>query len=376
MKPNFTFTKTFLLLTFLTIGSRLFVACEATDDNIETDKVIDTNKEDAISIYSYTPSNSPESFVSLDEFTDEFESGYNTNNWDVITSGFPTWDFKSENVTANGGDLDFTIKYDPNSGRGSGNSNYTYATDVYFSSGMLRSKNKTTYGYYEVRMRGTNLQPNSYYNSKLGKSVSEATTKNMGACPAFWLYSDVSAGKTNVSSTPDTNIYYNEIDVIELNQVGCEPETLSQNLHLMTWEGGGYFASASKHPVTGTTETYNCGWDSAEDYHTYACENRPDSIVFYVDNVRVGAKVNSFWHLDEEVGGGMWVTISLGLRAPFEYYDSSSVRCSRETTQEEATASGFPATMSIDYIRAWKRKDDYAEFQSNKRDWKGKANEQ
>ncbi len=351
---------------------------DKTDDDDNTDNQDDnTDVEDEtpqLSIYTYTPNNSPDEFEVIEELTDEFEEGYDSEKWELVgesrTVGFPTWDYKGENVAVNDGCVELTIKHDPRENRSNGSSSYTYADDIYFSSGMLRSWTTTTYGYYEARIKGTKLQP-----TIAGYTAEQ--TMNMGACSGFWLYTDVTTGKASIPADGNEHaVYYNEIDILELNQVPYNPYIISQNLHIMVWEdGAAYFASADKHPEMGLTQVENSGWDSAADYHLYACENRPDSIIFYVDNQRIASKPNSFWHLDGEVDGGMNLTISLGLRNPFEKY-VSGVRTAVETTFEEAAAAGFPTTSSIDYVRAWRRKDNYESFPSSQREWQGKEVEQ
>lgn len=114
------------------------------------------------------------------------------------------------------------------------------------------------------------------------------------------------------------------------------------------------------------------GWNPEDDYHIYAVENRPDSVVFYVDNVRVASKPNLFWHMD------MYLTLSLGLRKPFEVYDEWGVRtpvdpdgldrAGLDTVGEFVDPDSpekFTSVMYVDYVRSWKR--DYSMFESGKR---------
>ncbi len=71
---------------------------------------------------------------------------------------------------------------------------------------------------------------------------------------------------------------------------------------------------ASQYPQLGKNEITIKDWNGEKSFHTYAVENRPDSVVFYIDNKRVAAKPNYFWHKD------MHLILSLGLRTPFEKY--------------------------------------------------------
>ncbi len=102
---------------------------------------------------------------------------------------------------------------------------------------------------------------------------------------------------------------------------------------------------------------FEVDWNPEDDYHIYACENRPDSILFYIDNIRVGAKPNYYWHIP------MTVKVSMGIRTPYERYEAWD-RFAVPTTEEEAKEAGFPTTMYVDYMRTYTR--DYSEFTSLK----------
>lgn len=288
---------------------------------------------DEVTIYTSTPYNS-KLYTKVEQFSDEFNGEIDTQKWDIPEDTFAAWSFKRENVSTKGGDLLLRAKYDPH------NSN---SKDFYFTSGMLRSKATTKYGYYEARVKGANLWP--------------------GVCSAFWLYTKVPA-KDVVPQELNT-VSYNEIDVMELQQIARDKRMMACNLHIMILdeaEKGGLrnnFITAGKLPAMGRNE-FLVEWDPEADYHIYACENRPDSIVFYIDNKRVASKPNFFWHMDE----GMYVTLSLGMRTPYETYEGGPRR-PVETSEQQALEAGFPTDMIIDYVRAYKR--DYSSFPNNKR---------
>lgn len=286
------------------------------------------------STYMSTPYNS-NLYEPMDEFSDEFNGKkIDYRKWDTPEDAFAAWTFKHENAKLDGeGNLRLTAKHDIHTKRNQ---------EFYFSSGMLRSKATTKYGYYEARVKGADIWP--------------------GVCSAFWLYSRVQA--RDIEDQRVDAISYNEIDVMELQQIARNKRMMACNLHVMVLKDdgkGGYnndFIKAGQYPKMGMNQ-FPIDWDPEEDYHIYACENRPDSVVFYIDNKRVASKPNYFWHLDE----GMYVTLSLGMRTPYETYKAG--RQPIATTAEQASEAGFPTDMVVDYVRAYTR--DYSSFPSLKR---------
>lgn len=278
--------------------------------------------------YTYTPHNSDE-FTKLEHFSEDFNSTIDEANWEICTDAFAVWSFKTENVRVEDGDLNLTAKYDYH---------MPGSTQFYFSSGMLRSREPVVYGYYEARIKGADVWP--------------------GVCPAFWLYSMLD--KASVLPREENTLVYNEIDVIEIQQIASNKRMMACNMHVMVLlsdgEGGftNDFVTAGILPEMGQNE-FLVDWDAEDDYHLYACENRPDSVVFYIDNERVASKPNYFWHLD------MYLTLSMGMRTPYETYVGG--RQPVATTEEAATAAGFPTDMKIDYIRSYTR--DYSQFASS-----------
>ncbi|MFR9495984.1 MAG: family 16 glycosylhydrolase [Rikenellaceae bacterium] len=288
-------------------------------------------------LYTATPYNS-DYFEPVKEFSDEFnEKRIDTTIWDIPQETFAAWSFREENVNLDGeGNLLLTARYKKHHARG---------REFYFTSGMLRSKATTKYGYYEARVKGADLWP--------------------GVCSAFWLYTRIPSGEITPQRVDEVS--YNEIDVMELQQIARDKRMMACNLHIMVLkesENGELrndFITAGKYPKMGRSE-FPVDFDPEEDYHIYACENRPDSIVFYIDNKRVASKPNYFWHLDE----GMFVTLSLGMRTPYETYVGG--RQPVATTKNEAEKAGFPTDMIIDYVRAYRR--NYSEFLSSQREFK------
>ncbi|MFR9661710.1 MAG: family 16 glycosylhydrolase, partial [Rikenellaceae bacterium] len=285
--------------------------------------------------YTATPYNST-LYTKVEGFSDEFDgSTLDTDKWDAPNDAFATWVFDEENVSFEDGKMLLTATYNNQTVAYSGSTR-----EYYFTSGMLRSKTTRKYGYYEAKVKGADVWPDS--------------DDWQGLCSAFWLYS-----KGIECEKEEYNVTYNEIDVMELQQIATNKRMMACNLHLYNYQySNGSLTntscSAGMYPTMGQSE-FLVDYDPEEDYHIYACENRPDSIVFYIDNVRVAAKPNFFHHLDQ----GMYVTLSLGMRTPYETYDGGT-RLPVATTEEEARAAGFPIPMYVDYIRVYER--DYDDF--------------
>lgn len=287
--------------------------------------------------YRMTPYNS-NVFTKNDAFSDEFnDTAVDKKKWRTpYDDSFATWTFVSENVRQQNGILQLMMSYDRHT-RKRGKKQI----DLYFNSGMLRSIDKVGYGYYEARVKGSPVWP--------------------GTCSAFWMYTIPNESKKMAKQAPNT-IIYNEIDAIALQQEPKSKDILSCNMHVWVFDDNlkTKRLMASQYPQLGKNEITIKDWNGEKSFHTYAVENRPDSVVFYIDNKRVAAKPNYFWHKD------MHLILSLGLRTPFEKY-ANGARMTVPTTQEQAASSGFPCTMEVDYIRSWTR--DYSKFPSSQIDY-------
>ncbi len=286
-------------------------------------------------LYGVTPYNSSEIFT-LDDFcSSEFESGLDNDNLYPNTGRQGVWTLNPDNVAVEGGMLLLTAKYEPKEYE---------SKEYYFSSGMVRTKGVTTYGYFEARLKGADLWP--------------------GVCPAFWLTTEGNFSNAEaIAGKAENTITYSEIDVIEIQQVARDKHIMACNLHtaaVMRKNDGTYYSqslSAGRIPKIGKNE-FPVEWEAEDDFHIYACENRPDSTIFYIDNERVAARPNYYWHLP------MCMKVSVGIRTPFEVYRDGG-RFAVPTTEEQATEAGFPTTMEVDYIRSYSR--DYSAFQSNEK---------
>jgi beta-glucanase (GH16 family) len=201
---------------------------------------------------------------------------------------------------------------------------------VSFTSGMLKSYAKGTYGYYEARIKGAPLFP--------------------GACPSFWLYSKID----DTQIQPEA-VRYSEVDIVELTQRGGgmpgNERITDHNLHTILSNGtSGVKGRAwhrphdARYKVAQAIE-YKAPFDPRDDFHTYGCLVSKDVIIWYVDSVEIGRKPNAHWHKE------MNVALSLGLRAPYAVWQNN-----RLVPSQDQPAGSFPTSMSVDYVRVWELK--------------------
>ncbi len=291
-----------------------------------------TTPQDDLSPYLATPHNSEGVFTPDPAYSSEFDGALDNDNFFINEGTQAVWSLKRDNIQFEDGILHVIADYSPYEGEN--------GRQFYLASGMVMSKGLTTYGYFEARIKGADLWP--------------------GVCPAFWL---TSGGTTPYELTdPENTITYSEIDIIELQQVARDKHIMACNLHtgaLIKDEDGNNRVtrlSAGMVPAIGRNE-FPVEWEAEDDYHIYACENRPDSVIFYIDNQRVAARPNYYWHLP------MYMKISMGIRTPFETYVGG--RQAIPVTAEEAAAAGFPTTTYVDYLRSYTR--DYSSFKSNQK---------
>ncbi len=266
--------------------------------------------------YGQTPVSHPNAIWDLNEtFSDEFNAEQiNVDKWDNDVNDWGTWSWEPENAYITG-DSALTLKMHQQT-------HWRNGEEYYFISGINRSYEKNIYGYYETRIK--------------------ASDKGQGTCPAFWMYS-----KGEPTPTEEGGVKYCEIDAVEIFQIPYDTSRLEMNLHARIIENG---VLTWKRPGQGDIElchnTWEAPWDPREEYHTYGVWNRVDSILWYVDGVQRGAKKNYYWHLP------MYVTVSMGLRTPYEMY-INGVR-TQMPFPDSIPEPGFPTEMYCDYVRVWK----------------------
>lgn len=256
-------------------------------------------------------------------FSDEFnsrkidESKWNNN---VRPWGERSW--SADNLWLEKGSLFIQARYEPHTDR-RGNNNYFYKL------GILQSKKKTTYGYFEARIKGCSRFP--------------------GLCPAFWLYSN---GREKNPDYPD--ITYCEIDIVEMLQGGYDTVTKSKtgpnhidcNLHTREMIDGVETWRRPQHWPEVCRNSYSAPWDPRDDFHTYACENTPETVTWYIDGVKVAESPNHNWHLP------MNIALTMELRPPLIAWAGVD---GREPVAAASTPDGFPTHMEVDYVRSWTR---------------------
>ncbi len=251
------------------------------------------------------------------EYSDEFNSGtLNSSKWNTDVRDWGTWSWEPENAYTSETDLIIRMQQKEHTRKVAGADK-----KFYFTSGIAQISDEITYGYFETRIK--------------------ASEKGQGTCPAFWIYS---VGQPD--PTEEGGVKYCEIDVIEIFQIPNNYQRLEMNLHTRILENG---VLTWKRPGQGDTElchnSWDAPWDPRDEYHTYGVLNRPDSIFWYVDGVQRGAKKNHYWHLP------MHVTVSMGLRTPYEKY-IDGVRTVMPFP-ESSPEPGFPTEMFCDYVRVW-----------------------
>lgn len=263
--------------------------------------------------------------------TDEFNAKeVNKKMWNTQPPNFGVWSWADDNVfITEGGILNIRMRQETHTRKFFDGCNKQQVDDfeLYYKSGILKSYAQGTYGYYEAKMKGAALFP--------------------GVCPAFWLYSD---GHPYDNMKPGS-VQYSEIDVVELQQAEWTKERIDDvfdmdhNLHTrianedgktVSWKRPGGFPEECRNE-------YRASFDPREGFHTYGVENRPDTIFWYVDGVKIAQKPNTYWHLP------MHVTLSMGLRKQFVKFQCNQFYPVKDAT----TTEGFPTTMQVDYVRTW-----------------------
>ncbi len=258
----------------------------------------------------------------VEDFSDEFnEKNIDNQKWDWHLKPWGTdriWD--PNNLWTKNGKLFIQAVYSPHRNKQN--------TESFYTLGIIQSRKKITYGYFEARIKACSRFP--------------------GLCPAFWLYSN---GK---SKNPDyPNITYCEIDIVELLQGGFDtvtkkritsPSHIDCNLHTReiidgteTWRRPQQWPEVCRN-------VYNAPWDPRDDFHIYACENTPEKITWYIDGLKVAESPNYNWHLP------MNLTFTMELRPPLISWAGVDGRL---PVPENSTPDGFPTHMEVDYVRVW-----------------------
>lgn len=258
--------------------------------------------------FSPTPIGQPEGKWRYNlAYSDEFSSSeLNPKIWDLNVNSWGAWNWNNENLKIDNGILNISMRYEPIMREG---------TQYYFTSGIIRSLAKITYGYFEAKIKACQL--------------------DKGACPAFWLIGDTNEG----------NIRNSEIDIVELLQDN-DQSVIDMNLHCKVMiDDNEQYLRPNNNPELCKNQ-FKSSWNPQDDFHVYACENRPDSITWFIDGEKVAQKENLYWHLP------MQVILSMGLRPPYMRFQDGNASIPVKPTNTD----GFPTEMLIDYVRVWTKK--------------------
>ncbi|MDO6535550.1 Ig-like domain-containing protein [Alteromonas stellipolaris] len=280
-------------------------------------------------------------FKELGAQTDDFENGFNNGKWQNAPASLNVgaWTFDNDNAFVENGRLKIattqethTRSFQDSCWDGvAGGASQTVQRELYYKSGAVRSTVEGTYGFYEASIKGVNIFP--------------------GLSPAFWLYSD---GHPFPRVQGEQYVDYSEIDIVELQQADWRSPTdfdevndMDHNLHARVEENGKIVWKRPKPNPDAQLLHYEAPFDPSKDFHTYAVENRPDKIIWYVDGVKVGEKVNKWWHKP------MHLIFSQGLRRHLIKYNSACQRA--DPNPDNIIKEGFPedATMQVEYVKTW-----------------------
>jgi len=260
------------------------------------------------------------------EFSDEFtDENVNTKKWENNPSDWGPSSFEPELAYQKDGKLYLKTIRETHTRKG---------LELYYKTSILLSQKTITYGYFEASIKGCGRFP--------------------GICPAFWLYS---RGNNYREQHNGATVTYSEIDIMEIQQGGYDfkskkEKTVKQidcNLHtrILDETGNEKWIRPQQAPEL-CKHDWLAPWDPRDDYHVYACENRPDSIFWYIDGKEVARAENKYWHLP------MHLTFTMELRPPLMKFENGK----RIPLKETSSSEDFPTQMSIEYVRTWLKKED------------------
>ncbi|MFG0254421.1 MAG: kappa-carrageenase [Rhodopirellula sp. JB053] len=312
-----------LIVSLLFACSWQWSVCAEGSDGGQFDRGKLDDRED---VQPYLREADPSKVWVLDRrFSDEFDARrIDRSKWitDMRPWGERAW--SSDNLRLNAGSLFIRARYAPHRHRGN---------EYFYKLGILQSQQKTTYGYFEARIKGCSRFP--------------------GLCPAFWLYSN---GREKNPKYP--KVTYSEIDIVEMLQGVWDsdkeeftsPNHIDCNLHTRVLdESGKEVWVRPQHLPEVCKHEFDAPWDPRDEYHVYACENTPEKITWYIDGEKVAEEENLYWHLP------MSVTLTMELRPPLIAWAGQD---GRVPVPSESTREGFPTEMAVDYVRCWVREMD------------------
>lgn len=247
-------------------------------------------------------------------FSDEFDGNtLDSSKWDDWVWSFPGrragFCFARDNVALTNGCLTLTarlLREDEKSEENLRRGFDTYAT------AMVRSKEKTFYGYYECRAKGMKA----------------------AVCNAFWLYDPLSDQPEKKFRVGDTT---EEIDIFEFfGKNGTTTQAVNRvyytTVHRLKTPYLEGIVNGGVEKLKDRTKSTEVDFDFWEDFHTYGFEWTEDRLTWYLDGEEVFSRMND--HFDRP----MHVTFDCEIM-----YNWAG----------EPDKDDLPAVFYIDYIRYW-----------------------
>lgn len=325
-----------MLLVSTTVASIFLLGCQTTESTIEQTVEITANN-----IKPTIENANLNQWVYVKELSDEFDSeSIDLSKWNNSSNDWGPWSWNKDNVSLKDGNLNIALTYEPHSTKRFSYKNGRRKVDVdlFYKSGIIRSKGYQVYGYYEARMKGIPTFP--------------------GSSPAFWIYSlNEEIKKMGLKGSNEGDVTYSEVDIVELQQAEWDKETrkndganiIDMNLHTRVIENGKeIWKRPGKYPEL-TQNKIHADFDARDDFHVYGADVSPEKITWYIDGKKVAEKPNLYWHLP------MHVTLSLGLRYPHVTYNNCPDGLDRCTVPSKATPEGYPSAMQVDWVRVYKK---------------------
>ena len=230
------------------------------------------------------------------KFSDEFNgTALDTSRWHLVAPGqaevgigpAPSV-FVHENASVSDGLLKIVFRKEQVPFM-KGNPDFGYTT------ALVRSHERTRYGYYETR----------------------AKAMDSGASSAFFLH---------WTGLPDNGT---EIDIFEIGGRTTHPEfDRAYHMHAHVWRT----PTSDQHIDVG--RAWTAPWRLAEDYHVYGFDWSAEKLVWYVDGIKVREAPNTHWFFPMQL-----IFDSEAMWAWFGPVDDAYL----------------PSTFNIDYVRVWRR---------------------
>ncbi|WP_165942929.1 family 16 glycosylhydrolase [Marinomonas flavescens] len=242
-------------------------------------------------IQANVPNGTASEWELVNNLSDEFNgTTIAKSKWTTDINQFDgPWAWDPKNVTVANGNLDITMRHVTRNVQIPNKKGKRVTTAIHYTSGMLKSKSKMIFGYYEARIQGVSTFP--------------------GSSPAFWLYSNVASDMAaGLIGKKDGDTAYSEVDVVEMQQERSSIHKIDMHGPYQIMKNGKHvFVRRKDAPYSPVTVDF----DPSKGFHTYGVMVSRKSLTYYVDGVKVISQPNDHWnHLP------MNLALSLGLRAP------------------------------------------------------------